>query len=279
MPTPVEPELTDIQAWLHTFVVEPGNDKQALRAAEKKAGFDSGSAEELILPSPTLNPQQRIQIYRGMYLLRMEEALTIDFPTILEHLGQSKFKTTVANYVRSFPSQSYTLDHLGRHFSQYLKDTDCAGEGQFLSELAQLEWSMCEVAIAHDSPTLEMSDLASVVSENFVYLQLTPIPALQALSFEYNVNAIFKAWNAEKPWPKSEVSPTHLVVWRHEQQVWRMELSNLAFDFFQNLQNGLCLGRSLDATLDKFSADEETLFGFFQTWITEGFFQTFTMTT
>lgn len=280
MPKPAEvgmdnPSLQEIQAWLHTFVVQPGTSDEALAAAEDKAGFAGGSDEALILPSPTLNPRERIQIYRGMYLLRMVEALEIDFPAVAEFLGEESFKSEVTRYVQECPSQSYTLDHLGRRFATYLKDVNCAGKGHFLSDLARLEWSLCLVAIAHDSPTLVMTDLSEIPPDQFAQLQLKPIPALELLSFEHNTNTAYKAWTADQEWPDIEVKTTHIVSWRNNLQVWRMDLSQAAHSFLSHLIQGRLLGEALDFTIESYGVDEDKAFGWFHNWVSEGFFAGF----
>lgn len=273
MSEPAELELQDLQAWFHTFVVEQGSPDNALAAAEEKAGLKPGSAEELILPSATLNPKERLQIYRSMYLLRMQEALEMDFPAVQARVGDELFTRLVADYVQSHPSQSYTLDHLGRNFSDFLDDIDAAGEGAFLSELARLEWALCMVAIAHDSPTLSMASLSDVPEENFLELSFETVPALSLLKFNHNVNEVYKAWCEDEPPPTVEESDTYIACWRQQLKVWRMNLTEEAFEFLALLTQRVCLGEALDQIIDRFNTSEEKLFEWFQTWIDEGFFQ------
>jgi hypothetical protein len=272
-----EPELSKIQAWLHTFVVEPGRQADALHAAEMKSGFQEGSAEELILPSPTLQPRERIQIYRDMYLLRMREALEVDFPLIQQRVGEHTFRDLVDRYVQSHPSQSYTLDHLGCHFASFLGRQGELAEAALMEDLARLEWSLCEVALAPDSTTLSMADLSVVAPDRFVEIRLHQVPALQTLSFRYNVNEVYKAWNEQTERPSITEQDTRLVVWRHHLNLWRLELSSAQFDFLSHLNSGLNLGHCLDQTIEAFSIEEEQLFEWFQSWIAEGFFASFTL--
>lgn len=272
-----EPKLNDIQAWLHTFVVQPGTTEEALAAAEAKAGFASGSAEELVLPSPTLAPKERIQIYRRMYLLRMYDALEIDFPTIAERLGPEPFRKVVANYVESHPSQSYTLDHLGRDFAAFIKHETDLSHSEALAELAQLEWSLCVVAIAENSPSLGLEALASVEPDSFLELTFTPINALQLWQFEYNVNSYYSAWSRDEELPELEKSPTNLVVWRQNLRAWRRELSTPAYTFLSHLVGGLCLGQALDRVIEGSGQSEEQLFEWFQGWVGDGLFSNFTL--
>ncbi len=272
---PGQPSLEQVQAWLHTFVVEPGEQACALQAAEEKAGLSEGSAEQLVLPSPTLSPKERIQIYRGMYLLRMQEALEIDFPAVAWYVGEADFKSLVADYVRSYPSQSYTLDHLGRHFDQFLVEKNWHEQGEILGELATLEWTLCLVAVAHDADTLTMETLGQVPEERFLDLRLEPVPALSVLKFNYDVNSVFKAWsNGEEPSAPAR-EPLNRVCWRHNWKVWRQELSDSAFDFLNHLCDGHSLGTSLDHVQQAHEVSEEQLFSWFQDWLEEGFFAQF----
>lgn len=268
-------ELQDIQAWLHTFVVAPGDSEQALEAAEKESGFAAGSAEELILPSPTLSPQERIEIYRGMYLLRMQEALEIDFPSLLDRLGAKAFHELVARYVNRYPSQSYTLDHLGHRLATFLKEENTAEEGDFLSELAFLEWSMCEVAIAPNSPVVGLQDLAAVDPERFVELSFQTVPAFRLHQFAHNANEVFRNWSDSGQWTEVRPEPTYLVVWRQELDTWRLDLNMAQFRFLTCLANGMSLGKALDQTIESDEASEEECFEWFQNWMSEGFFSSF----
>jgi hypothetical protein len=255
--------------------VEPGEQAAALRVAEQKAGFAEGSAEELILPSPTLSPRERIQIYRGMYLLRMEEALEIDFPAVAWYLGEANFKKLVAEYVQSYPSQSYTLDHLGRLFSQFLVERNWRNEGDCLGDLATLEWALCVVAVAHDSDSVTLEDLSRVPEENFLELKFEPVPAISTLRFGYDVNSLFKAWSSGKEPVAPSPESINLVCWRHNLKVWRQELSETAFDFLNLLRDGHPLGTSLDRVQQTHEVSEEQLFSWFQNWLGEGFFRSF----
>lgn len=267
-----QPDLRDIQAWLHTFVVAPGSSQEALKAAEREAGFEAGSAESLILPSPTLSPQERIQIYRRMYLLRMEEALEIDFPAVQARAGKDAFFALVSDYVEAHPSHSYTLDHLGRYFPDFLREGNALDEGSFVAELAALEWSICESAIALNSSVLNLADMASVASDRFLDLTFTPIPALRLHRFRYNINEVYRRWSHDDSWLEVESEETFLVVWRQDLEVWRRDLDPASYHFLAYLLQGLPLGESLDRTLETYRVSEEQCFEWFQQWLEEGFF-------
>ena len=67
---------------MQEVVVHPGPIDDALASPRARAELPPGRLGEVVLPSRTLSPAQRIEIYQRMYPLRMEEALEIDYPTL-----------------------------------------------------------------------------------------------------------------------------------------------------------------------------------------------------
>lgn len=267
-----EPGLREIQAWLHTFLVAPGTSQQALEAAEAEAGLSRGSADALISPSPALAPQERLEIYRRMYLLRMEEALEIDFPAVRDRTGRELFSGLVASYVNIYPSNSYTLDHLGHRFDEFLREHSPSPDSVFLSELASLEWAVCTARIAIDSPTLIWEALAGVDPEEFLEMHFECVPHLKLLTFQHNVNEIYGAWGKSGTWAPPTMQQSHLIIWRQDMKVWRCDLTSAAHEFLGEIAQGRPLGEALDHTLDRHKVDEQLAFKWFQNWLNDGLF-------
>jgi len=67
--------LERLQRWMQSVVVHPGPIEQALGSPEADALVPAPRVSEVILPSKTLSSAERVEIYHGMYPLRMEEAL------------------------------------------------------------------------------------------------------------------------------------------------------------------------------------------------------------
>lgn len=269
MSIPSEPSLEALQAWLHTFIVEPGTNREALLAAESKSGLAVGSADSLIRASATLTPVERLEIYRNMYLLRMEEALEIDFPAVQARVGAQTFSRLVGEYVTAYPSHSYTLDHLGSHFPEFLRTCRLDEPAEIVSELASLEWAMCVVSTAHDSSVLNLADIDP---ERVLELRFHSVPALRTLTFRHNTNALYREWSLDEKWPQVESQLTHLVIWRHDLETWRLDLKAAEFQFLELLRTGHPLGEALDMVLESHSISEEDCFERFQEWLHEGMF-------
>lgn len=271
-------ELRELQTWLQTFIVTPGGSREAIEAAERAAGLEQGSAERMVLPSRTLTPLQRLEIYRGMYLLRMEEALSIDYPAVRHLVGAEAFFSLVADYVEVHPSRSYTLDHVGRHFSEFLARSSHSQAG-LLGDLARLEFAMCEVFHEPETPVLSPLDLAAIAPDDWEWARLEPIAALRLLETDYPANEYFTAYNNDRQ-PPADLGPraNRVVVWRQQFKVWRMPLEPAAMQLLQLLASGLPLGQALGTTAAASPLAEEQLFDWFSSWVGEGMFSRITTT-
>lgn len=266
------PSLRAFQTWMQSFIVHPGTPEQALAAAEELSGVGPRSAQRLVKPSATLNEMERLMIYRRMYPLRMEEALSIDFPATRQLLGEKRFSRLVADYIEVHPSTSWTLDHLGAHLVDYVRTHALGQEFPGLYDLVCLEQALCEVFNELDSAVLTPEELSGVPADQWLEVRLEFIPALRLLRLSSNANATYRAHLDERPLPEFRAEPQQLVVWRNPTQTWRMPLPATAYGLLQALRDGRSLGDALELVLHSHDLPEEQLFEWFSHWVGEGFF-------
>lgn len=266
--------LADVQRWLFTYITEPGSREEALAAAEREAGFATGSAERLVLPSPTLAPLERISIYRNMFLLRMEEALETDFPCLQQAVGPDAFFRLVEEYVQVHPSRSWTLNHLSTEFAAWVGQVPWLGRQRAaLGELAQLEWALCQVFDAPSSPVLDPSGLGAYPPDRFVDLRFAPIPALRLVASRYPVNPAFTRLREGGGWAPLKRQDSWALVWRDQDYVlWRRELARAEHDLLAALLEGLPLGEAIDRTLRHRRVSGQRLFEWTSGWVASGLF-------
>lgn len=265
-------ELRDLQKWFQAFIVEPGSCEDALGAGERAAGFEPGAADRLIKPSPTLDPAERLMIYRRMYLLRMEEALEIDYPAVRHFLGRRAFFNLVSEYVKVHPSHSYTLDHLGDRFPEFVAGARFLPKRGFLGDLARLEQTICQVFHAPEAPVLTSQQLQAVDPADWERAVLEPIAALKLLALRYPANAYLKAFRHETEPPEIVRQDSFVVVWRENFKVWRMGLERPAFELLEALGGGRPLGQAIEGVLSRRRVRQEQLFDWFSSWVGEGMF-------
>ncbi|HEY4001720.1 MAG TPA: DNA-binding domain-containing protein [Candidatus Xenobia bacterium] len=262
---PKSPDLQVLQNWFQTFIVDPAADEDVFRGHEKQAN-------QWIKPTPDLSAVERVDIYRGQYLLRMEEALAADFPGVKHFLGEHAFEHFVYHYVQAHPSRSYNLSRLAEDVPGFFSASDYRRKG-FLADMARLELTVCQVFDAPSSAPLTQEAVAAVPEEAWGQARVQTVAALRLLDLSYPVNAYLTAVQTGTPLPSTARTPNHLVVWRHRYDMWRMAISKAEYRLLSALQAGSPLGDALwQATRGRDRLDAQEVFRAFSRWVGEGFF-------
>lgn len=270
---PASLPLERLQRWMQGVVVHPGSIDEALASPEALA--ETASAAEVVLPSKRLTPAERIEIYQGMYLLRMADALASDYPALKHFLGEHGFFELVRDYVQAFPSRSYTLNRLGEHMPEFLRNAGGRKHHEFLTDLARLELAVAEVFDAAQVQPLSKSQIGAVRLEEWERAVLRPVPALRLLSFRYNANAYAQAVKQAKRAPKPRLEEAWVAVYRRDYAVWRHELPRAAHDLLSDLVAGVSLGEAIQAALKRDPRRrprKQQLFRWFREWASGGIF-------
>jgi putative DNA-binding protein len=268
--------LPRMQRWMQEVVVHPGEVEEAVASPAARRALGKATLEDVILPSKTLDPLARIEVYHGMYLMRMEEALETDYPALEHFLGGRVFRELVRDYVSAHPSVSYTLNRLGDHLPEFVAAWKGARRPALCHDLARLERAITEVFDAPQTPPLTEKEIAAVPPAGWERARLTPIEAFRLLSLRYPVNAYLQSVRDEDhDHPALRRADSFVAVFRRDYSVWRQDLSRPAHDLLADLVAGMPLGKAVAAALargGKRSPNAERLFRWFREWASGGVF-------
>ena len=241
------PKLEVVQRWMQAFIVDPGTDLEAQEAAGQSAGLSADGARQLFRPSNTLEPFERIMIYRDQYLMRMLEALAGDYPVLHGFLGEQRFLALVTDYVQVYPSRSYTLNRLGGHFPEFVGQCGWLPRRRVLAELARLELALCQVFDEVETRPIGPADIEGRPADSWNRARLIPIAALRLLELSYPVSDLLDA-------PASPRAPLRrkdswVVVYRRDFEMYRLALTRPAYVLLRELLAERPLEEALDSAL------------------------------
>ncbi len=267
-------ELPRLQRWMQEVVVYPGAVEEAIASPRAAREIAAARLEEVVTPSHSMTSSERLGVYHGMYLLRMQEALEADYPVIRYHLGDHRFALLVRDYVQRYPSTSYTLNRLGDHLPRFFLDEPDRPHAAFLHDLARLELAMTEVFDEEETPALGVDAVQAVDPAAWETARLRPIRALRLLALEHAVIPHLSAFHDDRPAPEPRRVPCWIALYRRDYSVLRLELGRSEHDLLSWLVSGTPLGEALAAAAGatRGPRQQARIFRWFRTWISEGLF-------
>jgi hypothetical protein len=257
--------LAEQQEWFARAVMTPESEESPVGAA---------LVTSILTPGPQLDPLGRLEIYRRAYHLRLIECLLDDYPAVAATLGEEAFEELCRKYIALHPSTDASLNSYGRHMSNL-----CRTELNlsFVADLATLEWAIVEVIHAAAADPLTMTGLAAMPASRWADARLVATPAFRLLRFGYPINRYFQAFREGSSPAVPSPSTSSVVVYRSGPTIWRMDLSEAAFDLLHALTSGQSLGASLDAASAALSGVDESeaagrVSAWFRDWVSSGLF-------
>jgi len=270
------PGLDRVQRWMQALIQDQGTCAEAIASERAQVEIPADQARTVVLPSKTLSSFERLDIYREMYLLRMEEALASDYPALKHYLGDEEFMRMVARYVEVYPSRSYTLNRLGDHLLEFLATIDDLPKPDFCRDLARLELALTGVFDAGETAPLTAQAVQAVPQDAWETVRLKPIEAFRLLEFNYPVSRYLGFVDEENPVPRLARKKTWVVAYRSNYSVHRMDLTQPAYELLSALASGETVGDAIVSVMTrKFrrAVKEKQLFEWFRDWMAEGLFQ------
>jgi hypothetical protein len=273
----LEVGLERLQRWMQAVIVHPGGIEGAVGSLGAQAEVAAEQIGQVILPSKTLAPAERLAIYHGMYLIRMEEALASDYPALKHFLGDEGFFDLVRDYVQVHPSRSFSLNPLGQHFPEFVKTAPGLKRPDFCHELARLEWAVAQAFDGPETPRLSEAQIAGVPPEAWETALLKPVGTFRLSSFRYPVNDYLQTvLDDNHDHPKARHKDSWIAIYRRDFTVYRLDLTRAAHDLLADLARRTPLGEAIGKAMKsggRRAPSEHELFRWFRQWVSVGVFQ------
>jgi hypothetical protein len=284
--------LEQIQRWMQTVLMHPGGVAEGMQSesARQHIALAPGEIDQVVSRSAALDEVERLEIYARAYYARLVECMEAEFPILARAVGEELFREFAVGYLECYPSRSYTLNHLGGRFAEYLAETiptdekDSAGDAgstspAFLVDLARLEWTFNEV---FDGPGVENSvllqpeQLARIEPEAWADVRLVPAPCLRVLQLSYPVHEYYRALRADSEAVPPRQAETWLAVTRRDYVVRHYPLVPTQYALLQAVLSGATVGEAIERAVAVGDLEPQRLAGqlreWFRFWSAEGFF-------
>ncbi len=257
--------LPSLERWFQGEIVAPHEDRKRGRPAK-----------DVILPSRTLAPEERVAIYGEMYFLRLLECLAEDYPAVKKLVGAGGFERLARAYLKKHPSKHYSLSALGRKLPDFLAGAAKMPRHAMLADVARVERTISESFDAEVSPSLSPADLAMIPPAAWETARIRMTESLHLLALDHRANAIVTACRQDKTLPPLGRARSWVAVYRREWTVWRMELTESMHAVLSALAKGKPLAKALSAGARSHEGTPESMQSdvhrWFREWATEGLF-------
>lgn len=156
-------------------------------------------------------PNDRLDVYRNAYFIRLEAALAHDFTATEKILGKKTFARCAGGYTLACPSGSPSLRQFGHRFANWLR----LEKSPMLGDLAAIEWAALNAFDGPDANAADAHRLQAFTPEDWPSLRIRLMPTLALLALGSNADRV---WLAKGEGIELEAAPVHYIaLWRGEQ--------------------------------------------------------------
>ncbi len=260
--------LLELQRRMAEDVRRPLTADYQMQETTEEGASVGAIAASYISPNPRLSSFERLEIYNRQYWFRLISAVSEDYPTLNAVLGPKRFDALILAYLHENPSTSWTLRDLGAKLPDFLEaHPDLAGRRHRLAvDVARLEWAYVDAFDGRHRAPLATEEAAAIGPDSKLSLQ----PHIQLLELSYPVDNLVLAVKRQAPeteilsgaasqresktrlkLPAMKQQPVWLAVHRFEDTVFYRRVEREEFLLLKALQEGLSIGRAVEAAFEK----------------------------
>ena len=271
--------IRSIQEWFAGIITHPLGEHGGIVSHGASGSLIAEEAARYIVPSFTLRPHQRIQIYNQQYWWRLLRALHTNFPLTVRLFGSHAFNEKVGiPYLLQYPPCHWSLSVLGKALPKWLQEDYCAPDRSLVYHAAVLDQAFTDSLTALQFPSLDLSCLIQGGSEQLqdsvFYLQ----PHMHLFAWEYDLISFRSAflkhdidyW-VEHRFPELPRGRSYyFVLYRNERNhvSWR-EISQSEWGLLDCLKKGATVAQLCDCIEMQDTSSSEHMVEHLERWLQE----------
>jgi len=239
--------LGQLQHWMQAMLIP-----QALPENEE-AAIPSIAVAEVVNPSKRLSAEQHLAIYRYSYIARLRSCMQSQFSALAYALGSELFELFADQYLDACPSESYSLNTLGKRFPGFLAETRPDAEEEvketwpdFMIELAEFEYAL---SVIFDEQAMERE---TVIADEVPDEQLQLATVLHLFHHQYPICNYYLEFSQGKepglPFPEE----SYCAVTRHHYKLGLFTIRGAQYHFLKNMQESHSVATARESLLATF---------------------------
>ncbi|MBI2393222.1 MAG: putative DNA-binding domain-containing protein [Deltaproteobacteria bacterium] len=177
------PSLHELQARVHAAATSGARTPGALSS-------DAGDLLELIEGDDSFPADARLAVYARMYVDRLVDALSEDYPKVRVVLGDEAFVAAAERYLHAYPPHHPSIRFAGDRFPAFLAGDD---PRPWLPELARLELARLDVFDAADDTPLRLDDVRAMDPTAFAQRVLRWVRAHAIVEVAWSIDETWRA--------------------------------------------------------------------------------------
>ena len=173
------------QLWFGQIIGRPIDEDSQMNPISPSGELMEIEAAEHIVPSPTLRPAERIQIYNQQYWWRLLNTLHDLYPLVTRLFGYRDFNRLIAiPYLIKYPPNHWSLTYVGDRLPQWIEEEYVGDDKKLVYEAALVDWAFTDSFVAASTSPLTNEDLTKLQdSDEKLYTQ----PHLRLFAAEYDI--------------------------------------------------------------------------------------------
>lgn len=208
---------------------------------------------------------KQLDVYANAYRWRLFDCVAEDYPVLKAYLGEDSFDMLINDFISNVPPQHFNVARYAALLPAYHQTH--WSYNAFSGALCALETAIAQLADAEETEPLTPEHLAGMTPDTLMALHLSPRKASQIFAFDAPVNAYYNAIKDGTAPPQISQQPSFLIVFRHEDIVWRMDLDAQEYLLISALDAGQTVGAALSTVHESAAANIST---YFSRWMRNG---------
>ncbi|NGX58845.1 MAG: hypothetical protein K940chlam3_01753 [Chlamydiae bacterium] len=181
--------LKSTQEWFGSIIARPIDENNKMNPTSPSGQPMKEEAKEYILPSLTLKPHQRIEIYNQQYWWRLLSILHENFPLVVRLFGYFDFNQRIGfPYLCAYPPHTWSLNPLGYKIVQWLEDHYHEKDKALVIHAAQVDEAYNDSFLEATYPPLSLETLPTPNDINSILNKpLTLQPSVTLYKMDYHL--------------------------------------------------------------------------------------------